>query len=121
VAEAHLGEPVSRAVITVPAYFDNHQRQATEDAGLIAGLKVLARYSFVGVFKFHSFFIFIFIFYSYLSYFVFVYFLLYCIALCCISYPEYFILGILGLVIRVLSARWSVLSTSRLPRRWPMA
>lgn len=40
VSEAHLGEPISRAVITVPAYFDNHQRQATEDAGKIAGLKV---------------------------------------------------------------------------------
>jgi len=40
VSEAHLGEPVTRAVITVPAYFDNHQRQATEDAGRIAGLKV---------------------------------------------------------------------------------
>jgi molecular chaperone DnaK len=40
VSESHLGEPVTRAVITVPAYFDNHQRQATEDAGRIAGLKV---------------------------------------------------------------------------------
>eukprot|EP01125_Pyxidicula_operculata_P008547 TRINITY_DN2860_c0_g1_i1.p1 TRINITY_DN2860_c0_g1~~TRINITY_DN2860_c0_g1_i1.p1 ORF type:complete len:641 (+),score=159.81 TRINITY_DN2860_c0_g1_i1:59-1981(+) len=40
VAENHLGCPVNRAVITVPAYFDNHQRQATEDAGKIAGLKV---------------------------------------------------------------------------------
>lgn len=40
VSESHLGEPITRAVITVPAYFDNHQRQATEDAGKIAGLKV---------------------------------------------------------------------------------
>ena len=39
-AEAHLGEPVSRAVITVPAYFDDAQRQATKDAGRIAGLEV---------------------------------------------------------------------------------
>jgi len=40
VAEAYLGEPVSHAVVTVPAYFNNAQRQATEDAGTIAGLKV---------------------------------------------------------------------------------
>jgi len=40
VAEQHLGETVTRAVITVPAYFDNHQRQATEDAGRIAGFTV---------------------------------------------------------------------------------
>ncbi len=39
-AEDYLGEPVTEAVITVPAYFNNHQRQATEDAGKIAGLKV---------------------------------------------------------------------------------
>ena len=39
-AEAHLGEPVTRAVITVPAYFNDAQRQATKDAGQIAGLKV---------------------------------------------------------------------------------
>jgi len=39
-AEAHLGEPVSRAVITVPAYFNDAQRQATKDAGRIAGLQV---------------------------------------------------------------------------------
>jgi len=39
-AEAHLGEPVSRAVITVPAYFNDAQRQATKDAGQIAGLTV---------------------------------------------------------------------------------
>ena len=39
-AEAHLGEPVSRAVITVPAYFNDAQRQATKDAGRIAGLEV---------------------------------------------------------------------------------
>ncbi|KAJ3346132.1 ATPase with role in protein import into the ER, partial [Kappamyces sp. JEL0680] len=40
IAEAYLGEPVSHAVVTVPAYFNNAQRQATEDAGTIAGLKV---------------------------------------------------------------------------------
>src|ERR1700710_99189 len=40
-AEAHLGEPVSQAVITVPAYFNDAQRQATKDAGKIAGLEVL--------------------------------------------------------------------------------
>jgi molecular chaperone DnaK len=40
-AEAYLGEPVTRAVITVPAYFDDNQRQATKDAGRIAGLEVL--------------------------------------------------------------------------------
>jgi len=39
-AEAHLGEPVTRAVITVPAYFNDAQRQATKDAGQIAGLTV---------------------------------------------------------------------------------
>ena len=39
-AEAYLGEPVSQAVITVPAYFSDSQRQATKDAGRIAGLKV---------------------------------------------------------------------------------
>ncbi|MGC8535258.1 MAG: molecular chaperone DnaK [Rhizomicrobium sp.] len=40
-AEAHLGEKVSQAVITVPAYFNDAQRQATKDAGKIAGLEVL--------------------------------------------------------------------------------
>lgn len=40
-AEAYLGEPVTDAVITVPAYFDDTQRQATKDAGRIAGLGVL--------------------------------------------------------------------------------
>jgi molecular chaperone DnaK len=40
-AEAFLGEPVTQAVITVPAYFDDSQRQATKDAGRIAGLEVL--------------------------------------------------------------------------------
>ncbi len=40
-AEAYLGEPVSGAVITVPAYFSDAQRQATKDAGRIAGLEVL--------------------------------------------------------------------------------
>ncbi len=39
-AEAYLGEPVSEAVITVPAYFNDAQRQATKDAGKIAGLEV---------------------------------------------------------------------------------
>ena len=39
-AEAYLGRPVTRAVITVPAYFNDAQRQATKDAGEIAGLKV---------------------------------------------------------------------------------
>ena len=40
-AEAALGEPVTQAVITVPAYFNDAQRQATKDAGRIAGLEVL--------------------------------------------------------------------------------
>jgi len=40
-AEAHLGEPVTKAVITVPAYFNDSQRQATKDAGQIAGLEVM--------------------------------------------------------------------------------
>jgi molecular chaperone DnaK len=40
-AEAHLGTPVTQAVITVPAYFNDAQRQATKDAGKIAGLEVL--------------------------------------------------------------------------------
>lgn len=39
-AESYLGEPVTEAVITVPAYFDDSQRQATKDAGKIAGLEV---------------------------------------------------------------------------------
>ncbi|MEE8436500.1 MAG: Hsp70 family protein, partial [bacterium] len=39
-AEAALGQPVNKAVITVPAYFDDAQRQATRDAGRIAGLEV---------------------------------------------------------------------------------
>jgi molecular chaperone DnaK len=39
-AEAFLGEPITEAVITVPAYFDDSQRQATKDAGKIAGLEV---------------------------------------------------------------------------------
>jgi molecular chaperone DnaK len=41
VAEAQLGQPVTQAVITVPAYFNDNQRQATRDAGKIAGLEVL--------------------------------------------------------------------------------
>src|SRR5918912_647839 len=40
-AEAYLGQPVTQAVITVPAYFNDSQRQATKDAGQIAGLEVL--------------------------------------------------------------------------------
>ncbi|MFI6370332.1 molecular chaperone DnaK [Streptomyces sp. NPDC050546] len=40
-AESYLGEDVTDAVITVPAYFDDHQRQATKEAGEVAGLKVL--------------------------------------------------------------------------------
>ena len=40
-AEAHFGEPVEKAVITVPAYFNDNQRQATKDAGRIAGLDVV--------------------------------------------------------------------------------
>jgi molecular chaperone DnaK len=40
IAERHLGEPVTEAVVTVPAYFDDAQRQATKDAGRIAGLEV---------------------------------------------------------------------------------
>ncbi|MFX1282256.1 MAG: molecular chaperone DnaK [Promethearchaeota archaeon] len=40
-AEAYLGEPIKQAVITVPAYFSDAQRQATKDAGRIAGLEVL--------------------------------------------------------------------------------
>ncbi len=41
VAEEALGEPVTRAVVTVPAYFDDAQRQATRDAGQIAGLDII--------------------------------------------------------------------------------
>jgi molecular chaperone DnaK len=40
-AEERLGEKITQAVITVPAYFDDTQRQATKDAGVIAGLEVL--------------------------------------------------------------------------------
>ncbi len=40
IAEAYIGEPVSEAIVTVPAYFDDAQRQATKDAGKIAGLDV---------------------------------------------------------------------------------
>ena len=40
-AEAYLGHKVGKAVITVPAYFNDSQRQATKDAGVIAGLNVL--------------------------------------------------------------------------------
>jgi molecular chaperone DnaK len=41
IAETYLNEPVTKAVITVPAYFNDNQRQATKDAGRIAGLEVL--------------------------------------------------------------------------------
>lgn len=41
IAEAYLGKKVSDAVLTVPAYFDNSQRQATKTAGKIAGLLLL--------------------------------------------------------------------------------
>ncbi|MDR1333397.1 MAG: molecular chaperone DnaK [Holosporales bacterium] len=41
IAEAHLGEKVTQAVVTVPAYFNDAQRQATKDAGKIAGLEIL--------------------------------------------------------------------------------
>jgi len=40
-AEKYLGQEVKKAVITVPAYFNDSQRQATKDAGKIAGLEVL--------------------------------------------------------------------------------
>ena len=40
-AETYLGESVKNAVITVPAYFNDSQRQATKDAGAIAGINVL--------------------------------------------------------------------------------
>lgn len=40
-AEAYLGHPVTHAVVTVPAYFNDAQRQATKDAGTIAGLNVI--------------------------------------------------------------------------------
>jgi molecular chaperone DnaK len=40
-AESFIGEPIKKAVITVPAYFDDNQRQATKDAGTIAGLEVV--------------------------------------------------------------------------------
>ena len=40
-AEAYLGEKVTQAVITVPAYFNDSQRQATKDAGKIAGIEVM--------------------------------------------------------------------------------
>ncbi len=41
IAEDYLGEPVNKAVVTVPAYFNDNQRQATKDAGQIAGLEVI--------------------------------------------------------------------------------
>ncbi|MBL8914145.1 MAG: molecular chaperone DnaK [Archangium sp.] len=41
IAESYLGQPVTKAVVTVPAYFNDNQRQATKDAGRIAGLDIL--------------------------------------------------------------------------------
>jgi molecular chaperone DnaK (HSP70) len=41
IAEAYLGQEVKNAVVTVPAYFNDAQRQATKDAGVIAGLNVV--------------------------------------------------------------------------------
>jgi len=41
IAEAYIGYDVKQAVITVPAYFNDSQRQATKDAGVIAGLEIL--------------------------------------------------------------------------------
>ena len=41
IAEAYLGKTVKKAVVTVPAYFNDSQRQATKDAGVIAGLEIL--------------------------------------------------------------------------------
>ena len=41
VAEAYLARPISKAVITVPAYFNGSQRQATKDAGVIAGVTIV--------------------------------------------------------------------------------
>ena len=40
ISETYLGQPVKNAVVTVPAYFNDAQRQATKDAGTIAGLNV---------------------------------------------------------------------------------
>lgn len=40
-AEAYLGKTVSNAVVTVPAYFNDAQRRATKDAGIIAGLNII--------------------------------------------------------------------------------
>jgi len=40
VAETYLGKPVKNAVVTVPAYFNDSQRQATKDAGTISGMNV---------------------------------------------------------------------------------
>ena len=41
IAETYLGEKVTKAVVTVPAYFSDSQRQATKDAGIIAGLDII--------------------------------------------------------------------------------
>jgi molecular chaperone DnaK (HSP70) len=41
IAEAYLGEPIKHAVVTVPAYFNDAQRQSTKDAGIIAGLNIV--------------------------------------------------------------------------------
>lgn len=41
IAESYTGKQIKNAIVTVPAYFDNSQRQATKDAGIIAGLNVV--------------------------------------------------------------------------------
>ena len=41
IAESYTGKEIKNAIVTVPAYFDNAQRQATKDAGVIAGLNVV--------------------------------------------------------------------------------
>lgn len=46
-AESYVGKQINRAVITVPAYFNDQQRQATKDAGLIAGLTVNELFSLI--------------------------------------------------------------------------
>lgn len=50
-AEAYLGETVKNAVVTVPAYFNDKQRQSTKDAGTIAGLNVLRIINEVNIFR----------------------------------------------------------------------
>jgi molecular chaperone DnaK (HSP70) len=50
-AQAFIGKPTNRAVITVPAYFNDSQRQATKDAGSIAGLEVRKRIAVSSTFR----------------------------------------------------------------------